>query len=1078
MLRRCFTLILAAALLISMLVLPVSAAAYHPDATLTGIDVSEHQGKINWEKVKADGIDFAIIRCGYGTNSTSQDDDWFLYNATECERLGIPYGVYLYSYATNVARAQSEAEHVLRLLDGRTLSYPVYFDMEDASTIGCDLAGIAKKFCGIIEAAGYPVGVYANLNWWNNYLTDPCFSRWHRWVAQYNSSCQYTGTYAMWQYTSSGSVNGISGRVDMNYLIGSPADHGTVAKDQLRTNKTTYESGEAIMVTAASGKAGSWVAIYGADDTISSATPSYYWYYVNGNGEDVGSPDKSWVSGKTYNIYDGLCSYRKLDGTTIDGALPPGRYTVAILYGDYEVLISRDITVLTPTSAPSLDAQSVYLAGESLEVTAVSYKSDAWVGLYPGHKDANSTFGSDYIYWYSTECKNGLSVALEQQTANSSSEYLSLPDGEYTVALFGDNGYSKVDAVKHITIDSALLRTNKDTYAYGEDILVTAGYNGTDAWVGLYKDDEKYDPENSRKASIFWYNVSDETGTVNILSKNPQREDEYTAGTYKLVLFQDSGYTPVRTVTITVTKAETGREVVREPGCTTKGIEKITYSDGTSLIEPIDALDHNWNDATCGLPKTCGRCGDTQGEALGHDWSDATCGLPKTCGRCGDTEGEALGHDWSDATCGLPKTCGRCGDTEGEALGHEWNDATCGAPKTCGRCGDTEGEALGHSWNDATCIAPKSCGRCGTTEGEALGHSMDKGVVTKEPTATECGEKTFTCGRCGTTETEDIPMLNDGGEEQTGGEPAPEADVVRIYGATRYETAFETANALKEELGIDQFSAIVVASGTDFADALSGSYLANRKEAPILLVRNNSGAMENVREYIRENLIPGGTVYLLGGENAVSAAMSKGLESYNVVRLSGATRYETNLEILKEAGVGGEDILVCTGKNFADGLSASAVNQPILLVKDRLTDSQKEFLAQLSGNSIYILGGTNAVSVQIEEYLAGVGTLYRISGTDRYETSVRIAETFFPWSESVVLASAQNFPDGLSGGSLAYSMNAPVILVADGKASLAADYAAGAGAWRGAVLGGPGLISDTTVRKILGLSSETAIPAR
>ena len=201
-------------------------AAYNPNATGTGIDVSHHDGTIDWEKVKAAGIDFVIIRCGYGQNKTSQDDRQWARNVSECERLGIPYGVYLYSYATDTNEALSEAQHVLRLINGHNLSYPVYFDMEDNSTIGSDLSSIAKTFCNTIKNAGYAVGVYASLNWWNTYLTDTCFSQWYRWVAQYNSTCKYTGEYAIWQYSSTGRVSGISTDVDMNYLIGSPKDHG------------------------------------------------------------------------------------------------------------------------------------------------------------------------------------------------------------------------------------------------------------------------------------------------------------------------------------------------------------------------------------------------------------------------------------------------------------------------------------------------------------------------------------------------------------------------------------------------------------------------------------------------------------------------------------------------------------------------------------------------------------------------------------------------------------------------------------------------------------------------------------
>lgn len=194
--------------------------------TLHGIDVSEHNKKIDWEKVKASGIDFAILRCGYGSDYKSQDDKYWERNVSECERLGIPYGVYLYSYAKTEEMAASEAEHVLRLIKGRQLSYPVYLDMEDNSTLNTDFAAIASVFCKKIQEAGYETGVYASLYWWNNYLTDPVFSNWERWVAQYNVTCDYEGAYGMWQYTSKGKVDGIEGNVDMNYLIENDGENG------------------------------------------------------------------------------------------------------------------------------------------------------------------------------------------------------------------------------------------------------------------------------------------------------------------------------------------------------------------------------------------------------------------------------------------------------------------------------------------------------------------------------------------------------------------------------------------------------------------------------------------------------------------------------------------------------------------------------------------------------------------------------------------------------------------------------------------------------------------------------------
>lgn len=199
------------------------SSPYHPDATKWGIDVSHHQKEIDWEKVKATGVDFVIIRCGYGVEG---EDRYWIRNIAECERLGIPYGVYLYSHATTTELAEKEAERVIRMVEGRHLSYPIFYDMEDNSTINSDLTAIANTFCTMVQEAGYPVGIYSGKHWWNTYLSDPSLSKWHRWVAQWNTTCDYIGDYTMWQYTSKGQVDGIEGNVDMNYLIGYPADHG------------------------------------------------------------------------------------------------------------------------------------------------------------------------------------------------------------------------------------------------------------------------------------------------------------------------------------------------------------------------------------------------------------------------------------------------------------------------------------------------------------------------------------------------------------------------------------------------------------------------------------------------------------------------------------------------------------------------------------------------------------------------------------------------------------------------------------------------------------------------------------
>lgn len=175
------------------------------------IDISQWQGSIDWETVKPN-IDGAIIRCGWGSDYIGQDDTFFERNSSECERLGIPYGVYLYSYAQSVDAARSEAQHVLRLISGKNLSLPVYWDSEESGT-EYNASAKAMVFCEVIRNAGYTPGVYASLSWWNAYLQG--VSGVSIWCARWQSDSPGMEC-DIWQYTSDGSVPGITGRVDMN----------------------------------------------------------------------------------------------------------------------------------------------------------------------------------------------------------------------------------------------------------------------------------------------------------------------------------------------------------------------------------------------------------------------------------------------------------------------------------------------------------------------------------------------------------------------------------------------------------------------------------------------------------------------------------------------------------------------------------------------------------------------------------------------------------------------------------------------------------------------------------------------
>ncbi len=212
-------------LLLVVLLLSIlgQAQAASPAPKARGVDVSSHQGYIAWD-ITEKYIDFAMLRVGYGQDRVSQDDTQWYNNVKACTRLGIPFGAYIYSYATTEAAVYSEVRHVLRLLEGYSPSLPVYLDLEYSGILqNCtpeQILNHATIFCEMIRAAGYTPGIYANTTWWEKYLTSPKYDQWERWVAQYSNQLNYNRPYSMWQYSDKGTVKGIQGAVDLNYWYG------------------------------------------------------------------------------------------------------------------------------------------------------------------------------------------------------------------------------------------------------------------------------------------------------------------------------------------------------------------------------------------------------------------------------------------------------------------------------------------------------------------------------------------------------------------------------------------------------------------------------------------------------------------------------------------------------------------------------------------------------------------------------------------------------------------------------------------------------------------------------------------
>ncbi len=207
-----------------------------------GIDVSQHQGEINWDKVKSQ-INFAILRLGWiGNKENHTLDTQFERNYSECKRLGIPVGVYVYCYSNCEETAKSGANWAIEKLTGKSLELPVYIDMEDNSIAGQGkdvLTNICIAFNNIIEASGRWAGVYANRNWYDNYLNkDEIKRRYTTWIATYVDTVdKYKGEYDIWQNSSKGRIDGITGYIDTNYMYRDLITEvkGTTKKEEVQT---------------------------------------------------------------------------------------------------------------------------------------------------------------------------------------------------------------------------------------------------------------------------------------------------------------------------------------------------------------------------------------------------------------------------------------------------------------------------------------------------------------------------------------------------------------------------------------------------------------------------------------------------------------------------------------------------------------------------------------------------------------------------------------------------------------------------------------------------------------------------
>lgn len=186
--------------------------------TMKGIDVSKYQGVIDWQAVKAAGIEFAMLRCGTGYGGGTKDPK-FEANYKGAKDAGLHVGAYFYTYAKNADEAKAEAKKVIGWLKGKTLDFPVAYDVEDETlkSLGKKvISGNIRAFCEAIEGAGYYVSVYSGKWWLENLVDAQVKKRYDVWLAHWTNETDYSGEYGMWQCSDSGTVEGITGHVDID----------------------------------------------------------------------------------------------------------------------------------------------------------------------------------------------------------------------------------------------------------------------------------------------------------------------------------------------------------------------------------------------------------------------------------------------------------------------------------------------------------------------------------------------------------------------------------------------------------------------------------------------------------------------------------------------------------------------------------------------------------------------------------------------------------------------------------------------------------------------------------------------
>ncbi len=740
-----------------------------------------------------------------------------------------------------------------------------------------------------------------------------------------------------------------------------------------------------------------------------------------------------------------------------------------------------------------------YLYGDPIMVTASNKNAGAWVGMYfEGEPYGEGKDGGiPSVFWYYLEDVDGKTpysgdnqpFDITKGTCDPSRVGAYRP-GNFVIRLFkgGEGGTYTVVKEVHITVKQSdqdakhEMSVEKTEFEFGEPILVTATSTYPDtSWVGLYHKEDTPADDNF----VFRYSVKDHNGMRYDILTGTAGSGKYGSGEFKLVLFGDETDDIVLD-TIDITIKDSGAVL---------STDKTEYAWGEPIMVTADAPEG---------PYWVGLYLETDDTSANSfywyyvaDYKNVPHNILSETGTHTDgariEEAFRIGGQFkvmlvrgSDRPYLVMKEAHFSIANPKVVKEEVIKEPTCteaGLKEVTYETGATQMlpiDPLGHTYGEpvwtwaedySKATAEFTCSVCDHKETVEATVTSERVEPTKEADGKITYNAKVTFEEKEYTDVKEVVLTWDDVAK----------NVLRIAGNNRAWTSIQVAEKLKEESGLKQFDSVIIASGKDFADALSGTYLADLLNAPILLVRDNKKAdVADILSYVKENLPAGKTVYILGGPAAVSEDVEAQYSDYTVKRLAGGSRYKTNLAILEEIEkLGGDmsEILISTGLDYADSLSASAAKKPMLMVKGdgALRDDQKAYIGEHDAK-YYIIGGPKAVNEDIEnELMLYSGNVERVMGGNRYLTAVAVADKFIADPKGVAVSFSEDFPDALCGGVLASKMGYSLMFAKEGREKDAVAYIADHELKDGIVLGGEKALSDAVVRTVFSLTEDDII---